>query len=139
MSKDTLVQGKAHDARNWAIWRAHRVSGANKHDIARDVGLHPSRVSMLIREYDELARQAISRSINLPAADAVRDGLLGVEFVFTHEARLDPDDDTWGCVAPAPYRASEWRNGRHKVTKKRRGYAAGDYTVYRVARETDEA
>ena len=139
MSDDTLRQGTAHDARNWAIWRAHRVDGANRHDIARDVGLHPSRVWMLIREYDELARKAVSRAIDLPVSDAVRDGLLGVEFVFTHEVRLDADDDTWSWVSPAPERVDEWRDGKHIVTKKRRGYAVDEYVVYRVAQETDEA
>lgn len=137
MTDDTPRKGKAHDARNWAIWRAHRVSGANRHDIARDFGIHRSRVWMLIREYDELARKAVSRAIDLPAVDAVRDGLLGVEFVFTHEVRLDGEDDRWRWVDPAPERVDEWRDGRHIVTKKRRGYAVDENVVYRVARETE--
>ena len=137
MSDDAPRKGKAHDARNWAIWRAHRVSGISPVDIARDFGIHRSRVWMLIREYDELARKAVSRAIDLPAVDAVRDGLLGVEFVFTHEVRLDGEDDRWRWVDPAPERVDEWRDGKHIVTKKRRGYAVDENVVYRVARETE--
>ncbi len=121
MSDDTLRQGKRHEARNWAIWRASRVDGASRHDIAKDVGLHPSRVWMIIQEYDALAWQAVRRSIDLPAADAVRDGLLGVEFVFTHEARLDADDDRWN-----------WVNNRIG-----NGHAMDEWTAYRVVQGDD--
>ena len=121
MRNGPLVQGKANDARNWAIWRAHRVDGANRHDIARNVGLHPSRVWMLIREYDALAQKMLNCSINIPVSDAVRDGLLGVEFVFTHEVRLDGEDDTWN-----------WVNRRQ-----REFHAQDEYTVYRAAQETE--
>ena len=120
MSNDTLRQGKAHDARNWAIWRASRVAGASRHDIAKEAGLHPSRVWMIVQEYDALARQAVRRSIDLPATDAVRDGLLGVEFEFTLEVCLDADDDTWGWV-------------NRTIGN---GHAMDEYTVYRVKQET---
>ena len=138
MTDTIATQGKRHLARNWAIWRAHRVSGIRPADIARDFGIHPTRIRQIIAQYDNLAEKMLNCSINLPVSDALRDGLLGVEFVFTHEVRLDADDDTWLWVNPAPYYTHEWRDGKRTVTRKQGGHAKDEHVVYRVARETDE-
>lgn len=72
--------------RNWAIWRARRVTGATLGAIGREHGIGREPVRQMVAKRDKAVLKALTRSLDVPTPDETREGILGVEFVFTHES-----------------------------------------------------
>ena len=90
--------------RNWAIWRDYRTTSATLRDVGRAHGIQAERVRQIVAKGDRAVTNALTRTLDAPvpaseaARDATREGTLGVEFVFAHEAVL----------GGASYRAGGW-------------------------------
>lgn len=92
-----------HD-RNWAIWREYNAGDEPARVFAARHNVTPARVIQIVRRCDKQMKAALERQlqpVGLPLGDAVRDGLLGVEFTFTmadpwdvHNGRKD-----WGQLS----------------------------------------
>lgn len=119
--------------RDWAIWRAYRVSGMRQMDIAKTANLVQERIGQIIVKADRKVREALIRSEGMPVSDEVRDATLGVEFVFTYECLLSDDD----LHERSGSRTRTWNNlDRNK--KKRGGpeyHPLDEHIYFRVKRE----
>jgi hypothetical protein len=89
--------------RNWAVWRARHTTD----DILRVIGeaysIQTERVRQIVLKRDKAVHKALTRSLDVPTPDEVREGILGVEFVFTHESLAEGQG--WSTLATS----TEWR------------------------------
>ena len=99
-----MAQNTPQHARNWEIWRRYKFQGARRCDLAREYGVNPGRIDQIVRKHERMALWATMRILKrkddetlqrLP--DHYRDGLLGVEYVFTAEA-----SGHGGCLTRMP-------------------------------------
>lgn len=88
-------------ARNWAIWRDYRTTGATLRDVGRAHGLGAERVRQKVLKTDRAVINALTRTLDapVPASDAEREGMLGVEFVFTHDVHSRHREAGWEPLA----------------------------------------
>lgn len=117
--------------RNWAIWRDYRTTSATLRDVGRAHGIDPERVRQIVLKGDRAVINALTRTPDapVPASEAAREGMLGVEFVFTHEAVL----------GNASYRAGGWEplaevTGRDRIGRRTHShrYAIDEGIIFRV-------
>lgn len=128
--------GSRKPERDWAIWRAYRTGQASQPALTKQHGLSQGPVNQAVGKGDRLVRAAMGRSINLPVSEELREGTLGVEFVFTHEALLSPSErQDWQYIAPP----RQWRG---RVAARRlhdpdydRAHALDNGIVYRVVKK----
>jgi len=94
---------RADHERNWAIWRDYRTTSATLREVGRAHGIGPERVRQIVMKADRSVINALTRMPDspVPTSDAEREGTLGVEFVFTHEAALDDSAEDWEPLADA--------------------------------------
>jgi hypothetical protein len=114
--------------RNWAIWRARRTTSATLDAIGREHGIHRARVQQLEAKGDRLARRAITRPLDTPTQDETREGILGIEFVFTHESLAEGAG--WSTLATG----TQWdeQSRSHVPTY---SHALDEGIVYRVKKD----
>lgn len=117
--------------RNWAIWREYRTTSAILREVGRAHGIGPERVRQIVIKADRAIINALTRMPDspVPTSDAEREGTLGVEFVFTHEAALDDTSyraEDWKPLAPV---TSRDRYGRPIYTHE---HAIDEGILYRV-------
>jgi hypothetical protein len=82
---------RADHERNWAVWRDYRTTSAILREVGRAHGIGSERVRQIVIKADRAIINALTRTPDapVPTSEADREGTLGVEFVFTHEAVLD--------------------------------------------------
>ena len=120
---------RADHERNWAIWRDYRTTSATLHEVGRahDI-LTRERVRQIVAKIDRAIIKALTRMPDspVPTSEAEREGTLGVEFVFTHEAALD---DSAGGWEPLPDATNYDRYARRLYAPR---YAVDEGILYRV-------
>lgn len=112
--KETRHQEKIDELgflkRNWAIWRRYKGGGITLKQTGDEFGVGPERVRQIIAKLDRKVRKALNHEWN-NVPDEVRDGTLGVEFVFRNEvtfAGWNGDRDRWDQVEPTENGSVYW-------------------------------
>ena len=129
------MAGKAE--RNWEIWRRYKGGGITQKQLGAEFGISAGRVRHIIVTLDRKVRGALN--LRRKMSDEIRDGTLGVEFVFRNEltfsdkeiqkvevisyappiigAFYDEEINRWDRVEPEEYGSMysppfpEWRRG----------------------------
>jgi hypothetical protein len=93
--------------RKWAMWREYKAGGTTLREVGDNFGVTQERVRQEVKKCDRILQGALYRAIpTLPTADEVRDGILGVEFVFRNELTFtgwNGDTRGWNRLEPYEY------------------------------------
>lgn len=121
---------RADHERNWAIWRDYRTTSATLREVGRVYGIQAERVRQVVAKGDKAIIKVLTRAPDASGSvsDAEREGTLGVEFVFTHEAALDTSPLAAGWE-PLAHRAGRDRYGWRTYAPQ---HASDEGIVYHV-------
>ena len=114
--------------RNWAIWRDYRTTSATLRDVGRAHGIDPERVRQIVLKADRAVINALTRAPDapVPASDAEREGMLGVEFVFTRDVHSRHREAGWTPLADV--------TGRNRIGRRTHShrYAIDEGIIFHV-------
>jgi hypothetical protein len=94
------------NGRNWAIWRRYKAGGVTQKKVAEEFGVTPERIRQAVAKIDRKLRDVLNRGVTTmwgSVPDEIREGTLGVEFVFKNELVFDDWDDRKGWEKVDPY------------------------------------
>jgi hypothetical protein len=118
--------------RNWSIWRARHTTDDILRVIGRAYSIDAERVRQIVLKRDKAVVKALTASVGTPTSDETREGILGVEFVFTHES-LVWEEHGWRPLADSTgYDHRYMRQGYAPVS-----HAIDEGIVYRVKKVSE--
>ena len=94
------------NGRNWAIWREYKAGGTTLDKVGKNFGITRERVRGIIAKIDRKMRTTLNRGVATmwnSVPDEIREGALGVEFVFKNELVFDNWDERKGWEKVDPY------------------------------------
>ena len=107
------MAGNGKPDRNWEIWRRYKGGGITDKQLGVEFGISTSRASQIVRKLDRKIRGVLNMdnmmqetrvTIRRKMSDEIRNGTLGVEFVFRNELTFsDKERKRWDRVEPEEY------------------------------------
>jgi hypothetical protein len=104
------------NGRNWAIWRRYKAGGVSLEKVGEEFGVTRERIRQAVAKLDRKMRWVLNPGVNKQwdnVSDEIREGTLGVEFVFRNELTFngwDGDQKGWDRLEPDVHRTSAYRN-----------------------------
>jgi hypothetical protein len=95
------------NGRNWAIWREYKAGGTTLEKVGKNFGVTRERVRQAVAKLDRKMRWVLNPGVNKQwdnVPDEIREGTLGVEFVFRNELTFngwDGDQKGWDRLETA--------------------------------------
>jgi hypothetical protein len=104
------------NGRNWAIWRQYKAGGTTLKKVGEEFGITAERVRGVVAKLDRKMRRVLNPGINKQwdnVSDEIREGTLGVEFVFKNDLAFrffDGDQKGWDRLEPSKHDTSAYKN-----------------------------